>query len=513
MAGLVAGLGTGLVVMALVLVGKWFSWWPSRPTTSTSTNVLVAFFVIVAGFGFGFCLVTQSSQAQSPVGFAFLSGAAHVELDAHTHTREHSSDKRSGICSLFRTYGTLGGRGVMNDSQVHSKWSERETGIQMHLSAAACANNDACYPAMVKVTGVDAVVEPGVHSFTITSQFMRDEFHVALEGPELSPTFIEAHGNGTFTASYCVELPGFYKLYIRILQINKFVALRKDVFQSPFSVHVQGKAELQTITLDSCTRVGQATQGRWVRFDHAVSSNLVPSFELQQWGEFLEISRDEYVWLPYSCRLRPMNLEELRTLFQNRRHCACCDSYIRTLFSGTLWALGIFNDSQMEQTSKTRQSDGTYSPGKLIHHNWEIEGVSMSWNDIKDFERCLLKRPDGLVVESILLEPPAKLAGRLLRAVNHSATVGNSSGKFAFFVGHPWSGDHRIAHRSNYDIQRAQRATFNDLGLGIDIFDAFAFSWPRIYHEACDGSHVACAISDRLTLLGVWEMLILAQIL
>ena len=277
-----------------------------------STNVkafgaIMAFLVVVAGFGF----VTQSSQAQaqSPVGFDSLSpqsptlnilgamdnsvpfigaggsGAAHVELDAQTHTREHSSDERtqrSGICSLFRTYGTLGGRGVMNDSQVHSKWSVNEKGIQMHLRAAECANDGSCYPEMVKVKGVDAVVEPGVHSFTITSQFMRDEFHVALEGPELSPTFIEAHGNGTFTASYCVELPGFYKLYIRILQINKFVALRKDVFQSPFSVHVRGKAELQTITLDSCTRVGQATQGRWVRFDHAVSSNLVPSFELQQ---------------------------------------------------------------------------------------------------------------------------------------------------------------------------------------------------------------------------------------
>merc|ERR1740117_2662961 len=116
-----------------------------------STNVkafgaIMAFLVVVAGF------VLNSTN---------LSGAAHVELDAHTHTREHSSDKRSGISSLFRTYGTLGGRGVMNDSQVHSKWSERETGIQMHLSAAACANNDACYPAMVKVTGVDAVVEPG----------------------------------------------------------------------------------------------------------------------------------------------------------------------------------------------------------------------------------------------------------------------------------------------------------------------------------------------------------------
>ena len=199
-----------------------------------------------------------------------------------------------------------------------------------------------------------------------------------------------------------------------------------------------------------------------------------------------------------------MNLKELRALFQNRRHCACCDSYIRTLFSGTLWALGIFNDSQMEQTSRK---------GKLRHDNWEIQGMSMSWHDSKDFERCLLKRPDGLVVESILNEPPADLAGRLLRAVNHSATVGNSSGKFAFFVGHPWSGDNRVAKRSNYDIQRAQRATFNDLGLGIDIFDAFAFAWPRIYHETCDSSHVACVISDRLTLLGVWEMLILAHIL
>lgn len=67
-----AGLVAGLMVMALVLVGIWFSWWPCARRLRANVAVLV---IVV-------------------VGFAFLSGAAHVELDAHTHTREHSSDYR-----------------------------------------------------------------------------------------------------------------------------------------------------------------------------------------------------------------------------------------------------------------------------------------------------------------------------------------------------------------------------------------------------------------------------------
>ena len=52
---------------------------------------------------------------------------------------------------------------------------------------------------------------------------------------------------------------------------------------------------------------------------YIVRYNLIPSFELQQWYKFLEISWDEYIWLPYSCCLQPMNLDDdcYIALFQN----------------------------------------------------------------------------------------------------------------------------------------------------------------------------------------------------
>jgi len=437
-------------------------------------------------------------------GITFQIGGINITTEMWEEaTTTDSNATHQTECSSYRTYGKLGGREVMmHDSHAHPGWKGSS-----QITPEACAKQGDCYPDKVLVKGVDVLVETGVNSFTITSLFARDEFHVALEGPELSPTFVKAHGNGTYTVSYCVELPGFYKLYVRILQINGTDTLRKDIFQSPFSVRVRGKAEaeLQTlptesnqVALDFCTSARQATQGRWVRFDHAKRYNLVPSFELQQWGEVLEVTRDEYVWIPYSCRLRPMTLDDLRALYQNRSHCLCCDSYIRTLFSDTMSVLGIFNKTQHEQTRD----------GSLIHRNWDIHGMAMAWHDMAYFERCLQKHPNGLSVENILGGKPNP--GHV---AHHSATVGKTSGKFVFTVGHPWSGDHRVARRSNYMMQDAQRASFIELDSDIDIFDAFAFTFPRIYHEACDSSHVSCVISDRLTMLGFWEMLIFAQML
>jgi len=447
-----------------------------------------------------------------------------------------NSSANASLCSSWKTYGNLGGRRVMLHNKVQPGYIR-----ESNITQQQCADALDCYPLMVNVRGVEVIVEPGVHSFTITSQFAGDEFHVALEGPELSPTFVEAHGNGTYTVSYCVELPGFYKLYVRILQIDGRVSLRKDTTKSPYSVYVQGKAkhpntdrrELhaayapinsrgssihsslvkdpiylydapQTRAMDSCTTVRRATHGRWVRFDHAVRYNLLPSSELRQWEDFLEITRDEYVWLPYYCRLRPMNLDNIRALFQNRTHCACCDSYIRTLFSATMYALDIFNKNQTKDTSS-----GWFEGGStLIHKNWEIKGVSMSWHDHGNFKRCLLKSPNGLVVDSILVEKVNKA-----QVNSYAAMVNNTPGKFVFIVGHPWRGDDRRNKRNNYAIQHAQHVAFTGLGSEIDIFDAFGFTFPRIYHEVCDGSHVSCITSDRPSLLGVWEILILAQIM
>ena len=76
-----------------------------------------------------------------------------------------------------------------------------------------------------------------------------------------------------------------------------------------------------------------------------------------------------------------------------------------------------------------------------------------------------------------------------------------------------WSGDNRVAHRSNLDIQRAQRSAYDVLPPEVDIFDAFGFAFPQVYHDTCDDSHVSCVILERLTVLAYWELLILAQVL
>lgn len=448
-----------------------------------------------------------------------------------THDDDEKFDaadlRRQSLCSSWKTYGNLGGREIMKLSQG-SGWKGAKN------TPSECASYEDCYPKKIEVKGIEYVVEPGIHSFTIVSQFKRDEFHVALEGPELSPTFVEIHNNGTYTASYCVELPGFYKLYVRILQIDGKVSFRKDTYKSPYSIHVKSKAKNPinythaystntsllpsiakfpvhlsdapvTKAMDSCTTVREATQGRWVRFDHALRHSLLLTHELPLWEEILEITRDEYVWFPYFCRLRPMNLGDIRNIFQNLTHCVCCDSYVRTLFSATMYAVGIFDKKQSHSTSV-----GWFGSawGSLKHKNWEMEGVSMSWHNNKHFETCLRKSPNGLVVQNILTDKVIKSL-----VDDHAAMMNNTLGKFVFFVGHPWSGDDRRNKRNNYSIQQAQYDAFTKLGSEIDIFDAFAFTWPRIYHEACDGSHVSCIDSDRLTLLSFWEILILAQIL
>jgi len=490
-------------------VDRWRQWWGGLGNLDSinkckQCNMFLVLFGIILFACLSLTNTFQIGGINITKGITFQIGGINITTEMWEEaTTTDSNATHQTECSSYRTYGKLGGREVMmHDSHAHPGWKGSS-----QITPEACAKQGDCYPDKVLVKGVDVLVETGVNSFTITSLFARDEFHVALEGPELSPTFVKAHGNGTYTVSYCVELPGFYKLYVRILQINGTDTLRKDIFQSPFSVRVRGKAEaeLQTlptesnqVALDFCTSARQATQGRWVRFDHAKRYNLVPSFELQQWGEVLEVTRDEYVWIPYSCRLRPMTLDDLRALYQNRSHCLCCDSYIRTLFSDTMSVLGIFNKTQHEQTRD----------GSLIHRNWDIHGMAMAWHDMAYFERCLQKHPNGLSVENILGGKPNP--GHV---AHHSATVGKTSGKFVFTVGHPWSGDHRVARRSNYMMQDAQRASFIELDSDIDIFDAFAFTFPRIYHEACDSSHVSCVISDRLTMLGFWEMLIFAQML
>ena len=119
-----------------------------------------------------------------------------------------------------------------------------------------------------------------------------------------------------------------------------------------------------------------------------------------------------------------------------------------------------------------------------------------------------MQNPNGLVVESILTETVSTDTTKHWGVVSN-----NTSGKFVFFVGHPWSSNNRLAKRSNYIIQRAQRMAFDRLGSEIDIFDAFAFTFPQIYDEVCDGSHVNCVISDQLSLFTNWEILILSQVM
>ena len=154
-------------------------------------------------------------------------------IESVNHQTDNREDQRFD-CSSWRTYsGDLGGRAVMEYNNTQEGWNNA-------ISAANCRKEGRCYPDKVSVEGVEGEVQPGIHNFTIRSEFTKDEFHVAMEGPELSPTFVESHGNGEYTASYCVELPGFYKLYVRIIQIDGYESLRKDLFESPFAVRVKG---------------------------------------------------------------------------------------------------------------------------------------------------------------------------------------------------------------------------------------------------------------------------------
>lgn len=402
-------------------------------------------------------------------------------------------------CSSWRTYsGDYGGRAAMKFNKPLAGWKKS-------IKAADCRKDGRCYPAKVSVEGLDGEVQPGVHNFTIRSQFIKDEFHVAMEGPELSPTFIESHGNGEYTASYCVELPGFYKLFIRIIQIDGYESLRKDLFRSPFTVRVQGSmhgVHSRSTALEHCQTARRASQGRWVRLDHAKGHNLIPRSEEPQWEKVLERVVDEYIWLPYLCRLKPMDLNGLRDLFQNRSHCLCCDSYIRTLFADALFVFGMINETKhFEKREKM----------PYIHQNWELEGVSMSWHDFGNFGKCLEKHPNGISIFNILDNAIEK--NRSKDFANYSATALLGGGRFVFFVGHPWSGDHRIAHRTNAALQQAQQSAYEFLPPEVDIFDVFAFNFPRFYSDTCDSSHISCVISNRLTVLAYWELLIVAQLL
>lgn len=130
----------------------------------------------------------------------------------------------------------------------------------------------------------------------------------------------------------------------------------------------------------------------------------------------------------------------------------------------------------------------------------------MSWHDTENFMTCLEKSPNGISIFNVLTERIDKRMAP--EFVNEASLATAAGGRYVFFVG-----DHRLAHRTNDSIQRAQQAAFDTLPLEVDIFDEFAFTFPRDYTETCDASHVSCVFNGRLTALAYWELLILAQLI
>ena len=360
-------------------------------------------------------------------------------------------------------------------------------------TAFKCAQSARCYPSNVRVRGLRVRVDRGVNEFAIDSLFPSDIFVVTLRGPELSSAVIVAHMNNSYTARYCLDTPGFYKMHIVVQSINNEVGFSRPLFGSPYAILVRGpRVPISLPTGPACATGRDATFGRWLRQDVIADSRA--------WEGALEATRDDHLWVPHNCSITPLSSAEVAALWRRGKVCVLGESYLRTLLAGYLYGAGVFDRAELDRVEYT-------------HESWEARDLSLSFDfhggrivpaQLARFVNC---SGGATLALASWLEPADTRVAAAMRAAAERARTS------LFVTGSPWSGDLLETKRSNLWLGAAYRMTVRCLvASGIDVFDAFELAWPRL-DEACDGSHYMCMSEFTHNSVGYWEGLVLSNLL
>lgn len=184
------------------------------------------------------------------------------------------------------------------------------------------------------------------------------------------------------------------------------------------------------------------------------------------------------------------------------------DSYSRTLLSGLLYWLGIFDDVDLAATEYP-QNNISYKGNVLSREmeSWSIKNFTMAMRFTTEattlFETCLNNKPDLVLVTS-LGHVGEEILSKWRKMVD-------SKVKFIFMSPHAWSGDLFDAKRSNIELESVmlkQKKVARVLDL--QYFDFFRMSFARL-NEATDGSHFVTASREKNIFL-LWETLSILQL-
>lgn len=363
----------------------------------------------------------------------------------------------------------------------------------------------------VKVMDLNPYPRLGLNRFRLESNFTGIMlknllFYVTVVGPDISVGKLFNWRNGSYDVTYCVDHLGFYKINIVVQGLNDgAIGLNRRLFTSPFSVMVRKNSkELDPLRYFSnrvCSSALEASSGRWVH------SRNYPSLSAY-YQVYLEYTRDPYVWLPHSgCRLPVYTREQWHARLQHKRFCWLGDSYARTLLSGLLRWSHMFNDTELFMTEY---------PQKEIFpdESWSLHNFTMAMRfkepSIAFFRSCI---SDPLPVHSILVSDLTNFPEHVLRLASEQWRDRGEKGRFPiiYMTGHAWSADMIFSKRSNVDLEhwsaRARTYVSKRKHQEIDLFDAFALSYPRL-EESTDGSHFITASNHQVLFL-IWESAIL----
>ena len=340
-----------------------------------------------------------------------------------------------------------------------------------------------------------------------------------LDGITIANALVTSLGNNQHRVSYCVHLPGNYKLHIRLLLINGWAGFDRALWGSPFSIQVTDPQELVIPTslapvraseLPVCVNAYDASYGEWVRVD------ALSVAERHAWhSTVLRATRDDYVWAPYLCRLLPMDKTQIRHIYTSiGQTCLMGDSLLRSLFAYFLFWSGIYDVEGLHKTGYTQT-------------NWQLEGFNFFWWESeanqRQFGDCVVNA--SLVVRSFIEDMQAipLTEADLNHMLDWRGKMPDQTVPFVQMLAHYQTGDRlEAAHRNNRNIQqrnREQRALLKGQSDGMfDIFDVSEMHLPRMVAETCDGMHVMCGQGSSPNwidhqVVGHWEGLILAQIL
>ena len=365
----------------------------------------------------------------------------------------------------------------------------------------ACSRDVYCYPKKVQVIGLLPYVGTG-GSFEVSTLYS-DVLHVWLEGPELTVAHVHQTSRDPccrFSVRYSVRLRGAYKLHIRIDQIgSNRIGFHREVFGSPYSVFANGTTlQVSSFRLPTCRSALAASSGSWVHRDRVV--------EGATFAPWLLATRDDYLWMPRSCRLLPLPRSQLARWY-SRRICAHGDSYLRTLLAGMLLFSGLIS-AEEHQAINAAEGKSFSAAGTRYFLDRGRLGVTnrSAWHECaRDAEAVVMGSLDG----------PSSFTHAVLKAFASRPAV-----SVVWMMPHPWSGQ-LLAHKRDNLLLRQVRARAQAAlrATRADVLDVWAMANPR-HDEACDGSHFLCGapwggrhVPKVLRgVVGLWEGLVLAHV-